>query len=290
MRLLGELPDGVRVEVWDGESAPPDGIDEVRLYVPPWAPDQAVAEAMLRMTSLEVVQALTAGIDHVRPLVPTGVELCDARGVHDGATSEWVLAAILASLRRFPQLVRAQHAASSERLIADTLDGKRVMILGYGSIGKAVERRLAGFDVELTRVARRAREGVRPVTELDELLPDTDVLIVLVPKEPETLGIVSAGRLASLPAGALVVNAARGGLIDEAALLDEVASGRLHAALDVAEPDPLPASHPLRWADGVMYTPHVAGATRMTFPRIYGFVGSQIRRLAAGAPLENVVG
>jgi phosphoglycerate dehydrogenase-like enzyme len=290
MRLLGELPDGVRVEVWDGESAPPDGIDEVRLYVPPWAPDQAVAEAMLRMTSLEVVQALTAGIDHVRPLVPAGVKLCDARGVHDGATSEWVLAAILASLRGFPRLMRAQHAASSERLIGDTLDGKRVMILGYGSIGKAVERRLTGFDVELTRVARSAREGVRPVTELDELLPDTDVLIVLVPREPETLGIVSARRLASLPAGALVVNAARGGLIDEAALLDEVASGRLHAALDVAEPDPLPPSHPLRLADGVMYTPHVAGATRMTFPRIYGFIASQIHRLAAGDPLENVVG
>jgi phosphoglycerate dehydrogenase-like enzyme len=164
-----------------------------------------------------------------------------------------------------------------------------VMILGYGSIGKAVERRLVGFDVDLLRVARRAREGVHPVADLDELLPGVDVLVVLVPREPETLGIVSRERLAALPDGALVVNAARGGLVDEGALLEEVSAGRLRAALDVAEPDPLPGGHPLRMASGVFYTPHVAGATRMTFPRIYGFIGSQLRRMAAGEQPANIV-
>lgn len=285
--MLGALPDSVEVDVWDGESSLPERIEEVQLYVPPWLPGKQVGAAMGRMTSLRVVQALTAGVDHVRPLVPAGAVLCDARGVHDAATSEWVLMAVLASLRGLPVMV-AEQAGGGARPSGDTLDGKRVMILGHGSIGRAVERRLDGFDVELVRVASRARAGVHGVDELDALLPGVDVLVVLVPRSETTVDLVSRERLGQLPDGALVVNVARGGLVDEQALLAEVRVGRLRAALDVAEPDPLPAGHPLRTAPGVLYTPHIAGATRMTLPRVYGFVGRQLRRLAAGEPLENV--
>ncbi len=289
LRLLGELPQEVVVSVWDGESEPPADLDEVRFYVPPWVPHGPSADVMARMPRLEVVQALTAGIDHVVALVPDGVTLCSARGANDPSASEWVLAAILASLRELPRMSADQFAGRTDRRPTDALDGKRVMILGHGSIGGAVERRLAGFDVQLTRVARRAREGVHAVDELDALLPGTDVLIVLVPLDASTRGLIDRARLALLPDGALVVNAARGGLIDEDALLHEVRAGRLRAALDVAEPDPLPAGHPLRGEGGVLYTPHIGGMTRLTLPGVYGLVGRQLRHLWAGEALENVV-
>ena len=289
LRFLGTLPEEVIVTVWDGESEPSADLEQVRFYVPPWVPHGLSADVMARMPRLEVVQALTAGVDHVAALVPAGVTLCNARGANDPSASEWVLAAILASLRELPRMSADQVAGRTDRRPSDALDGKRVMILGHGSIGAAVERRLAGFDVDLTRVARRARDGVHPADELDALLPDTDVLIVLVPLDDSTRGLIDRARLALLPDGALVVNAARGGLIDQDALLDEVRAQRLRAALDVSEPDPLPADHPLRGEPGVLYTPHIGGMTRLTLPGVYGLVGRQLRHLAAGEPLENVV-
>jgi phosphoglycerate dehydrogenase-like enzyme len=286
---LGRIPDGVLVDAWEGDGDLPEGADEVRLYVPPFVPEGRSAAVMAELPSLEVVQALTAGVGHVRPHVPEGVTLCSARGAHSPATSEWVLATTLASLRELPRYVAGQANGDADRLPGDTLDGKTVLILGYGSIGQAVEKRLAGFQVEIVRVASQAREGVHGPSDVPELLARSDVLIVLVPLSEETAGLVSREWLGALPDGALVVNAARGGVVDQEALIDEVASGRLRAALDVADPDPLPPGHPLRTAAGVLYTPHVAGFTRATLPAVYALVGRQIRHLAAGEPLENVV-
>jgi phosphoglycerate dehydrogenase-like enzyme len=287
--LLGDLPDSVTVTGWDGESARPDGIDQVRFYVTPFEPGETAAQAMRAMTRLEVVQAMSAGIEHIAPLVPDGVTFCNARGAHSAATSEWVLAAILAVLRELPSRAVGQLAGHNEQRLTDTLDDKRVTILGYGSIGEAIERRLAGFDVTVTRVARSGRDGVHPVAELDGLLEETDILVILVPLDDRTRGLVSRERLAALPDHALVVNAARGGIIDEPALLEELTAGRLRAALDVSEPDPLPADHPLRNAPGLFYTSHVAATTRRAMPSIYGLIGDQLRRMAAGEPLVNVV-
>jgi phosphoglycerate dehydrogenase-like enzyme len=287
--LLGELPDEVVVTVWDGESAPPGGIEGVRFYVPPFGPGDTVAQAIAAMGRLEVVQAMSAGIEHIAPMVPAGVTLCNARGAHSPATSEWVLAAILAVLRKFPQFAADQLIGENDRRMSDSLDRKRVTILGYGSIGEAVEQRLSGFDVTITRVARSAREGVHALADLDALLGETDVLVILVPLDETTRGLIGRERLAALPDRALVVNAARGGIVDEQALLDELTAGRLRAALDVAEPDPLPAEHPLRSAPGLFYTPHIGGATRSALPNIYALVGDQLRRIVAGEPLVNVV-
>ncbi len=287
--LMGELPESVVVTVWDGASELPVGIDDVRFYVPPFGPGETVAAAMRAMPRLEIVQAMSAGIEHIAPLVPDGVTLCNARGAHSPATSEWVLAAILALLRRLDTFAVDQRASEvAARGLSDSLDGKRVTILGYGSIGEAFERRLGGFDVRVNRVARSARDGVHPLPELDRLLPDTDILVILVPLDDSTRGLVSRERLAALPEHAVVVNAARGGIVDEDALLDELTTKRLRAALDVAEPDPLPIGHPLRTAPGLFYTPHVAGATRRAVPAIYALVGDQLRRMAASEPLANV--
>jgi phosphoglycerate dehydrogenase-like enzyme len=288
--LLGELPDSVAVTVWDSESGPsPPGIEDVRFFVPPHGPGEQTARAMRAMKRLEVVQAMSAGFDHIEPLLPDGVTLCNARGAHSPATSEWVLGAILAVLRRLDWFAIGQGSGESGFSVSDSLEGKRVTILGYGSIGEAVERRLSSFDVTINRVARSARDGVHALAGLDALLGETDILIVLVPLDDNTRGLVSRERLAALPDRALVVNAARGGIVDEQALLEELQTERLRAALDVADPDPLPAEHPLRSAPGIFYTPHVAGATRLTMPAVYSLVGDQLRRMAAGEPLRNTV-
>jgi phosphoglycerate dehydrogenase-like enzyme len=286
---LGPLPGDVIVDVWDGDGPPPAGADEVRMYVPPWVPHGPTADIMTELANLRVVQALTAGVERVRPHVPPGVTLCTARGVHDAATSEWVVTAMLASQRDFPMLIREQIAGDVPRRPSQSLDGQRVLILGYGSIGQAVERRLTGFDVEITRVASRAREGVHGPEDLTRLLSDTDILVVLVSMSEATRALVGRAELDALPDGALVVNAARGGLLDQDALTEHVGAGRLRAALDVADPDPLPADHPLRTSPRVLYTPHRAGSTVRTIPSVYAFIGRQLGRLVRGEPLENVV-
>jgi phosphoglycerate dehydrogenase-like enzyme len=285
--LLGELPGDAIVEVWDGGSGePPAG---VTFWVPGWIPIDNYPELIAALPDLQVIQLLSAGYEHVLDHVPPGVTLCNARGVHDPAVAEWVLAAVLAVLRDLPRHIRRPGARRSDEDESDTLFGKTVLILGYGSIGHAVERCLAPFEVELLKVASRARDGVHGPEALAELLPRTELLVILVPRNEETIGMVDAAALAALPDGALVVNAARGGIVDEVALLAELHSGRLRAALDVAEPDPLPADHPLLAEPGLLYTPHVAGATRQTLPRVFGFVGDQLRRYLRGEPLHNVV-
>jgi phosphoglycerate dehydrogenase-like enzyme len=200
------------------------------------------------------------------------------------------VAAILAMVREFPEFVLEQAAGVQRRRRCDVFTGKRVLIVGYGSIGMAVEQRLQGFGVEIVRVARRARAGVSGVESLVGLLPDADVVILLVPSSPARRHLVDAAFLARMHDGALLVNAARGKLVDQAALAAEVGAGRLRAALDVGDPDPLPPDHPLLTLPGVFYTPHQAGRTRLDVPMAYAFIGEQLRRFVAGEPLMNVVG
>jgi phosphoglycerate dehydrogenase-like enzyme len=217
------------------------------------------------------------------------VTLCDARGVHDSGTAEWAAAAILAHLRNFPAFARAQAERRWSPTPTDELAGKRVLIVGAGSIGSALAARLAPFDVEITLVARSARDGVAPVERLPVLLPRADVVVLLVPLTPHTRGLVDAEFLAAMPGGALLVNAARGPVVDTGALLAECSSGRLNAALDVTDPEPLPADHPLWTLPNVFVTPHVAGSVSGLHRRAFALVGEQLRRYAAGQPLINVV-
>lgn len=164
-----------------------------------------------------------------------------------------------------------------------------MLIVGYGSIGAAIERRLVGFEVEISRVARSARPGVRPISEIAELLPHADIVILATPLTPETAGLVNKDFLARMADGALLVNVARGGVVDSEALLAELNAGRLHAALDVTEPEPLPADHPLWSAPNVLISPHVGGLTAALAPRARRLLVDQVRRYAAGKPLANVV-
>lgn len=285
-----ELPAGVDVDVYDGAGAPPRGIEQVELYVLPYMAGPGPARLMADMPSLRVAQTLTAGVDDVRPLVPEGVTLCNARGVHDASTAELAVALVLASLRGIPDFVRsAQHGrwAPSRR---DALADRTVLLLGYGSVGEAVERRLAGFECTVVRVARRARDGVHAFGDLPGLLPAADVVVLTVPMTDETRGMVDAAFLSRMRDGALLVNVARGPVVDTGALLAELSSGRLRAALDVTDPEPLPGDHPLWSAPNLLVSPHVGGNSTAFLPRAQRLVAEQLRRLLAGEELLNVVG
>ncbi|MEV6025062.1 2-hydroxyacid dehydrogenase [Streptomyces sp. NPDC052036] len=295
---MGDLPEGFRYRFWDGgQEFPADPADCV-FYVVPYMKGSAVGvRPMAAMTSVRVVQTLSAGVDHVEPglpLLPAGVQLCNARGVHDASTAELALTLILASLRGVPDFVRGQDREEWRSGFRPALADKSVLIVGYGSVGAAIEDRLAPFELaRVARVARRERESVRglvhPLSQLPELLPDADVVVLVTPLTEETKGLVDGDFLARMKDGALLVNVARGGVVDTGALLAELEKGRITAALDVTDPEPLPAGHPLWHAPGVLISPHVGGPTSAFWPRAKRLLTAQLNRFALGEPMANVV-
>ena len=288
--LLGHPPAGLRYEVVvpaDGEV--PDSVGEVELYVPPYRFSEADSSLIPRMTSLKVVQTQTAGVEHVRPFVPDGVLLCNGRGIHDASTAELAMTLMLASLRGLPGFVRAQDAHVWAPATRPSLADSTVLVVGYGAIGEALERRLDGFEVEVVRVARTAREGVHGYDDLAALLPEADVVVLVVPLTDTTRRMVDADFLARMRDGALLVNVARGAVVDTGALVEELRRGRLSAALDVTDPEPLPDDHPLWDCPNLLVSPHVGGASTAMEPRSYALVREQLSRFAAGEPLLNVM-
>ncbi|WP_219501076.1 2-hydroxyacid dehydrogenase [Nonomuraea ceibae] len=286
--VLSDLP-GVACSVYDGTGPEPDGIEDVEVWIPPLVTVPDVPGTLARMRSLRLVQTVTAGVDAYRPHLPEGAVLCNARGVHDAGTAEWAVGAMIAVLREFPGFTDAQRRGEWTYRHTGALADSTVLIVGYGSIGQALERRLDGFEVEVVRVARSAREGVHGMAELPALLPGADVVVLLVPATPDTAGMADAAFLSRMKDGAVLVNAARGGVVDTDALLAELKSGRLRAALDVTAPEPLPAGHPLWSAPGVFITPHVAGSTPASDRRMLRLIRAQLTRYLAGEPLDNVI-
>ena len=284
---VGDLPADVELHL-----IPKQGLSDALLeaeFLVPGSDEPCVIEALGRMPRLRVIQTLSAGVDWLLPAVPPGVTLCDARGTRDGPVAEWVLGAILASLKHLGEARDSQRAHDWWWREPDELAGKTVLILGHGSIGSAVERRLAIFEAEVIRVARHARPGVHAVDELASLLGLADIVVVLLPLTPATGGLLDRKMLGCMREGSLLVNAARGPIVDTEALLGLLQSGRIRAALDVTEPEPLPADHPLWDAPGLLITPHFAGDTRRAERRAFALVGEQVRRYVSGGPLVNVV-
>ncbi|MEU6386356.1 2-hydroxyacid dehydrogenase [Streptomyces bauhiniae] len=292
------LPEGPDYLFWDGGQEFPGDPAECAVYVVPYmTPLEVRTRPLERMTGLRVIQTLTAGVDDITAhlsLIAPGVQLCNARGVHDTSTAELALTLTLASLRGIPGFVRAQEEGRWQGEFRPALADRNVLILGYGAIGSAIEDRLAPFEVE--RVIRVARSGrttargvVHPLTELPQLLPEADVVILAMPLTDETRGLVDAAFLARMKDGALLVNIARGPVVDTDALLSEVESGRLTAALDVTDPEPLPPGHPLWRAPGVLITPHVGGPSSAFRPRAERLLVDQLTRFVNHEPLRHVV-
>ena len=271
--------------VWDGEpAAPPEG---TRFYVPSYMAGEWAFEAMRLMPDLEVCQLPTAGFEHALAHLPEGVTLCNAAGVHDASTAELAVGLILARLRRIDDMARGMPAGDFIHDRYDALADKRVVIVGAGGIGQALARRLEGFECEVILVGRTARTGVLGPDALDRQLPEADVVVIAVPLDDSTRGMVDADFLARMSDGALLVNVARGAIADTDAILAE--AGRLSFALDVTDPEPLPVEHPLWRAPGVLISPHVGGNTTAFLPRIGRLVREQLDRWESGSGLGNVV-
>jgi phosphoglycerate dehydrogenase-like enzyme len=288
--LMGGLPAPMAADVWTGGEQLPDSAGEVEVIVLPFGVPPSRMPVLAKLPRLRLIQLMSAGAEQVIPFVPPGVTLCNARGVHDPAVAEWVVAVILAQVRQLPRFVTAQQTCTWDPVRSEPLAGQTVLIVGYGSIGEAVERMLVPFGVTVERIARRARAGVLSMDDLPAALPKADIVILLVPLTPATTGLVDEQFLAQMHDHALLVNAARGPVVDTGALLAELRSGRLLAALDVTDPEPLPAGHPLWSAPGLLLTPHVGGAMTTAIPRVMAMVKDQLARYAAGEPLLNIVG
>ncbi|GLF95373.1 2-hydroxyacid dehydrogenase [Streptomyces yaizuensis] len=294
---LTGLPGGLRYAHWDGRSPFPADPGAVEFYVPPFVKDlDVISRPLTRMKRLKAVQALSSGTDGLGTWLrrlPGRVVLCNARGVHARSTAELALALILASLRRIPEFTRAQDRGAWQPAVSRSLYGSSVLVVGYGEIGSALDDLLTPFGCAVTRVARTGRDSprgpVHPVARLPRLVAGADIVVLTTALTPGTRHLFDAELLARARDGALLVNVARGAVVDTAALLTEVANGRLTAALDVTDPEPLPAGHPLRGTPGVLITPHVGALTSAMWPRLEDLVRRQLNRFASGEELDNVV-
>ena len=267
-----------------------DEADDVVATVLPYFRPAPEWRSLADLPKLRLLQAQSAGYDNLLHITPDGVALANARGVHEASTSELAVGLMLAAQRELPRWARERRwQAASTRALADS----RVLVVGTGAIGEAIRSRLAPFETEITRVATTARDDehghIHGIDELSELLPNTDILVLIVPLTDSTRGLIGAKELALLPDGALVVNVARGPVVDTDAITAEVVAGRLRMASDVFDPEPFPDDHPLWQADGAFISPHIGGNTTAMLPRIVALLADQLPRLADGRELKFVV-
>lgn len=296
VEVTGPVPTGVQMTVWDGITDVPPDAGEVEALVVPYLASERAIGLLDELPALRLLQTLTAGTDSLAGRIPPQVTVCNARGLHDTATAEQALTLTLAARNDVTAYERQRQQGIWNTLrqrpgLADA----SVVLLGYGSIGRAIEARLLPFECRITRVARTARDEaaghVHAFDELPTLVAGADILIVVAPLTPQTRGLVGADLLARLPDGALVVNVGRGAIVDTDALVAELGSGRLQAALDVTDPEPLPAGHPLWTVPGLVLLPHIGGHSRAFDPRARKLVADLLGRLGEGRdPLNPVDG
>lgn len=285
---LADVP-GVRAVRYDPAAELPPEAQTAEVVVAPFLATGEIVAALGRLPKLRLVQLLTAGAEAWIGKLPDGVALSDGRGAHGGATAEWIVAALLAVYRHLPRFLAAQAERQWDYHQTEELADKRVLIVGAGDVAEQTVARLAPFGVTTTLVGRRARDGVHAIDEVRDLLPRHDACVLIVPLTDATRGLVDAAFLAAMPDGAVLVNAARGPVADTDALVAELVSGRLRAALDVTDPEPLPADHPLWDAPGLLLTPHVGGSVPQASKRAFAIAAAQIAEFAAGNTPPNLV-
>ena len=273
------------------KTTPVDGGDfsEVTFYVPAYMGGRAALELTKAMPNLKILQMPNAGYDDAMEFVRPGMTLCNGRSIHDDSTAELAVGLTIASLRNFPEFVRNQDKGKWVHTREKSINDRKIGVIGFGSIGSTVARMLSGFTVEIMPFTQSGRDNTTPITDLDKYLPSLDVVILILPLTKESKHLFDARRLALMKDGALLVNVARGPIVDTDALVKELNSGRITAALDVTDPEPLPDGHPLWSAKGVLISPHVGGNTTAFEPRARRLIKSQLELLAAGKPLNNII-
>jgi len=306
--MFRDFPSGIELIPVPDSTGP-----EIEIDV--WIPDPYPTRAMRawpRLRGVRLVLSLMAGTEWIPRTVGPHVTICNARGAHNISTAEWTIASILAMLKYFPFFLDVQRSGQWKRrfeasaqyasitgdtrphyppVMLEELTGKTVLLVGYGSIGKDIERMLAPFNVDLLRVARTARTDpeVHAVSELQSLLPRAQVVILILPATAESNKLIGTRQLSLMPQGALLVNAARGPIVDTDALVTALNAGRIRAALDVTDPEPLPPGHPLWNCPNLLLTPHVGGSSPKFAQNALRIASEELRRYIAGKPLQNVV-
>jgi phosphoglycerate dehydrogenase-like enzyme len=286
---IGDI-DGVEFVQWDLSGPPP--APALDIVIPPYMGATQKLGALAGVTT-RLVQSQSIGYDGVDEVLPPGNVFANAATVHETSTAELTLALILGAQRGIPDFVRAASEGRWAPARYASLADRTILLLGYGGVGKAIEERLLPFEVNIVRVATTARTDERGpihgIDELPELLPEADIVVVGVPLNDSTTGLVDEAFLAGMRDGALLVNIARGLVADTDAILRSAESGRLRFALDVTDPEPLPEGHPLFALPNVLISPHVGGATTAMMPRMARLAREQIERMLRGDEPVNVV-
>jgi phosphoglycerate dehydrogenase-like enzyme len=306
--LLADFPAGIELI-----RLPRDLDHDVKIDV--WIPDPYPTrntQIVPHLSGVKLVLSLMAGTEWIPAAMGPHVTICNARGAHNISTAEWTLSAILAMLKHFPLFLDIQRSGEWKRrfearaeyaeisgdvrsfyppVMIEDLAGKTVLLVGYGSIGKDIERMLKPFHVELIRIARTARENpkVHAVGELDSLLPKAQVIVLILPSSAETRWLIGERQFSLMQQGALLVNAARGPIVNTDALVQALQRRKIRAALDVTDPEPLPVEHPLWKCPNLLITPHVGGSSPEFARRSLKIAADELRRYMAGEPLRNVV-
>ena len=284
-----KIPNGLTHLPTDGVTPRQEDLSKITFYVPAYMFGAAALVPIANMSSLKVIQSPNAGVDDVIALRPAGVTLCNAAGVHDASTAELAVGLAIAARRGFAQFAKDQSAGKWSHTTFASLTDSKIAIVGHGNIGKTIAGMLAGFEVQITSFSKSGTDGALTMDKFDEQLSTFDVIILIVPLNAQTRHLMNAARLAKMKNGAALVNVARGAVVDTEALLAELNSLRICAALDVTDPEPLPIGHPLWSAPNTIITPHVGGDSKAFEPRGRALVEAQLARFAAGQPLVNVV-
>lgn len=283
------IPDSLQVLPISGDLPNQEVLSKITFYVPPYMAGAKALEPISKMTSLQVIQSPNAGVDDVLAILPDGVTLCNAQGVHDASTAELAIGLTLSARRGFATFMANQHKGMWEHTRRSALADSRVGVVGMGSIGSLIARQLEAFNVEVIGFTRSGRNSSKSMADFDELLPTLDVVILILPLTPESHHLMNRTRIESMKFGATLINVARGAVVDTDALIDALNEGRITAGLDVTNPEPLPQGHPLWSAPNVIITPHVGGDSSAFNPRVRALIESQLQRYAAGKQLKNIV-
>ncbi len=264
-------------------------LSKITFYVPTYMGGRPALELTKKMPNLKILQMPNAGFDDALEFVRDGMTLCNGRSIHDDSTAELAVGLTIASLRGFPDFVRNQDKSSWVHVKNKSINDRRIGIIGFGSIGSTIAKMLSGFSVEIVPFTQSGRDNTTAISDLDKHLPTLDVVILILPLTAESKHLFNAKRLSLMKDGALLVNVARGPIVDTDALVKELNSGRITAAVDVTDPEPLPSDHPLWQAKGVLISPHVGGNTTAFEKRARKLIESQLNLLAEGKPLNNVI-
>jgi phosphoglycerate dehydrogenase-like enzyme len=284
-----KVPAGI--ELLSPENFPLDSSDlsQIDFYVPLYMGGAKALSYAAKMPNLSVLQMLNAGYDDALAYLRPGITLCNARGVHDASTAELAVGLAIASRRGFPDFMREQISSNWSHHRTSALTDSKIGIVGYGSIGKKIAHNLSGFEVSITAFTQSGRDGTLSINELDAHLPELDIVILILPLSDSSRGLFDSSRLSKMKDGALLINVARGPVVVTDALVQELNSGRIYAALDVTDPEPLPVGHPLWSAKNLLLVPHIGGNSTSFEPRGRALIESQLKLLAQGLPLEHVV-